>query len=420
MFRRTVLTNGLQIVTSSMPSARSVAMAVLIGGGSRYETTEQGGAFHFIEHLCFKGTRNHPTAKEISETIEGVGGVMNASTDPEVTTYWCKVARTHMSTGLELLADMVRNPLFIPEEVEKERGVILEELAMSWDHPDDRVSLLVDELLWPEHPLGRDTGGTPETVLGLSREVLLKCMASQYVPSNIVVTVAGDVAHEEVVDVMHGYLGDWPSGEPGGWLPVWDEQRAPRVYLERRNSEQTHIALAMRGLPANHPQRYVLYLLNTILGEGMSSRLFLELREEQGLVYGVNSSVSHFRDSGALTVYAATDPRNAIQALKTIVTELGKVKDDVSEAELSKAKEMAKGHLLLRLEDTRAVALWGGGQELLLGEIQTPEEIVSHIDAVTIEEVQTIARTLISPQRFNLAVVGPHRGSGRFEKLLGA
>ena len=420
MLNRSTLSNGLRILTSPMPHTRSVTMAILIAAGSRYETAEQGGAFHFIEHLCFKGTRRHPTAQEISETIEGVGGVMNASTDPEVTAYWCKVTRPHLATGLELLADMVRNPLFTPEELEKERGVILEELAMSWDHPDDRVSILVDELLWPDQPLGRDTGGTPESVQRLSREELLACMASQYVPSSIVVTVAGDVAHQEVVEILTGYLDDWPPGEPGGWLPARDGQTAPRVHLERRTSEQTHLALGMQGLPADHPQRYVLHLLNTILGEGMSSRLFLELREEQGLVYGVHSSVSHFRDSGAMTVYAATDPRNAAQALKTMVAELDKVKGDITEAELCKAKEMAKGRLLLRLEDTRAVAMWCGGQELILGRIQTPEEVVAHIDAVTVDEVHAMAQNLIVPPRFNLAVVGPHRSSTRFESLLGA
>jgi predicted Zn-dependent peptidase len=420
MFNRTTLSNGLRILTSPMPHTRSVAMAFMIAGGSRNETDEQGGAFHFIEHLCFKGTKRHPTAKEISETIERVGGVMNASTDPEATVYWCKVTRPHLATGLELLADMVRNPLFVPEELEKERGVILEELAMSWDHPEDRVSILVDELLWPDQPLGRDTGGTPESVRGLSRDALLACMASQYVPSNIVVTVAGDVPHQEVVELLTGYLDDWPPGEPGGWLPAHDGQTVSQVRLERRNSEQTHLALGMRGLPADHPQRYALHLLNTILGEGMSSRLFLELREEQGLVYGVHSSVSHFRDSGAMTVYAATDPRNAAQALKTIVAELNRVKGDITASELAKAKEMAKGRILLRLEDTRAVAMWVGGQELLLERVQTPEEMVAHIDAVTVEEVQAMAQSLIAPQHFNLAVVGPHRSSTRFERLLGA
>ena len=197
--QQSILGNGLRVITSGMPHTRSVSIGVVVGGGSRYETDEQAGAFHFIEHLYFKGTPTRPSPREISETIEGVGGFMNASTDRELTVYWCKVAQPHFGTGLDLLLDMLRNSLFEPKEIEKERGVVLEELAMSNDHPDERVGLLIDEVMWPDQPLGRDVGGTPTSVGNISRDELLACMARQYVPSNVVITVAGNIDHDEVL-----------------------------------------------------------------------------------------------------------------------------------------------------------------------------------------------------------------------------
>ena len=419
MFERSILANGLHVLTYSMPHALSVTVALLVGGGSRHESQEQCGAFHFIEHLCFKGTRRRPTPREISETIEAVGGVMNAATDRELTTYWCKVAGPHLAITADLLADMVRNSLFDPEEIERERTVIMEELAMTRDNPDDWVEVLVDELLWPDQPLGRDIGGTRETIQGLSRETLLSCMGSQYTPSNTVAVVAGNVSHRETVELLESHLGDWPRRESTAWLPAQDGQTAPRLRVQRLHSEQAHLSLAIHGLPALHPQRYALDLLSVILGEGMSSRLFLELRERQGLVYHVGTAISRFQDAGALAVSAATTPEKGALAVQSILGEFEKMKAGISDAELAKAKEMAKGRLLLRLEDTRGMAFWVGGQELLLGRVLTVDEAVGHIDAVSAEEVVGLARDLLVPERMSLAVVGPYRSPARFEKLLG-
>jgi predicted Zn-dependent peptidase len=420
MFERSTLPNGLRVLTSNVPYALSVTVAFLFGAGSRYESDAQGGAFHFVEHLCFKGTRRRPTPQEISRTIEGLGGYMNGSTDQELTSYWCKVARPHLATAVDLLADMVREPLFAPEEVERERGVILEELAMTRDHPDQEVELLIDELLWPDQPLGRDAGGTPESVQGISREALLSCMARQYVPSNAVLAVAGDVSHQEVLELLGRELHTWPAGQPLTWSPAQDGQEAPRARLKRRQSKQAHLCLAVRGLPAAHPQRYALDLLSLMLGDGMSSRLFLELRERQGLVYAVSSMASHYRDTGSMVIYAATDPRKGLRALRSILGELAKLKTDPLEEELTRAKETVKGRLLLRLEDTRYMAFWLGSQEQLLGKVWTVEETVARVEAVTPEEVQALARSLIVPDRLSLAVVGPYRSFTSFERLLGA
>ncbi len=420
MFERSTLANGLRVLTISMPHARSVTVAVLIGGGSRHESKEESGAYHFIEHLCFKGTRRRPTAREISETIEGVGGMMNAATDRELTTYWCKVAGAHLETTVDLLADMVQSSLFDAEEVERERAVVLEELAMTRDSPDDWADVLVDELVWPDQPLGRDIGGTPETVGGISRQSLLSCMGGQYVPSNAVVSIAGDVSHREVAALLEEHMGAWAPGEAPDWAPAQDGQLAPRVRVERRQSEQAHISLAVRALPANHPQRYALDLLSIILGEGMSSRLFLELRERQGLVYHVGSFVSRLQDTGALGVSAASNPANGARAVRSILGEFEKVKHEISGAELAKAKEMAKGKLVLRLEDTRGAAFWVGGQELLMEQVLTVDEALAHIDAVALDEVLDVARALLVPEQISLAVVGPYRSPVRFEKLLAA
>lgn len=420
MFQQTKLDNGLRIITSSMPHTRSVTLGFMVGGGSRYESDEEAGAFHFIEHLCFKGTPNRPTPREISETIEGVGGVMNASTDREITTYWCKVARPHFDIALDLLVDMVCNPLFDATELEKERSVILEELAMSNDHPDARAGLLIDETMWPNQALGRDVGGSHESVSKLNREAMMRFVTHQYVPSNAVVSVAGNVSHEEVVESFHRYLGDWATGTPLDWYPVINDQTAPRVRTEYRKSEQAHICLGLQGLSIDDPNRYASDMLSTILGEGMSSRLFLELREERGLVYEANSGNSHYRDTGSFEVYAAVDPKNAAIAIETILVELEKLKAGIPESELTKSKEFAKGRLLLRMEDTRSVALWLGSQALMRREMLTVDEVVERIDSITTDDLHQMARELIVPERMNMAVVGPFRSSAKFETLLGA
>ena len=420
MFQQTKLDNGLRIITSSMPHTRSVTLGFMVGGGSRYESDEEAGAFHFIEHLCFKGTPSRPTPREISETIEGVGGVMNASTDREITTYWCKVARPHFDIALDLLVDMVCNPLFDANELEKERSVILEELAMSNDHPDARAGLLIDETMWPNQALGRDVGGSHESVSKLNRDAMMRFVTHQYVPSNAVVSVAGNVTHEEVVESFHRYLGNWTTGTPLDWYPVINDQTAPRVRTEYRKSEQAHICLGLQGLSIDDPNRYASDMLSTILGEGMSSRLFLELREERGLVYEANSGNSHYRDTGSFEIYAAVDPKNATIAIETIMVELEKLKSGIPESELTKSKEFAKGRLLLRMEDTRSVALWLGSQALMRKEMLTVDEVVERIDSITTEDLHQMAKELIVPEHMNMAVVGPFRSSAKFEMLLGA
>ena len=410
MYQSSVLDNKLRVLTSTMRHTQSISMVICVGAGSRYESDELAGVSHFIEHLPFKGTESWPTARAVSEAIEGVGGVMNASTDREMTVFWCKVARLHYKTAFAVLMDMVLNSRLDPEEVEKEREVIQEELRMTYDQPSYRVDLLIDEAMWPDQAMGRDVGGTLETVADIQQKDIREYMHQQYNPANTVVAVAGNVTHEEVVDMLAETTRDWKPLESLDWELATDNVEGPLVKVERRHSDQTHLCLGVPGLSLTHPDRYAFNLMNTILGDGMSSRLFLNLREEQGLAYDVHSSSSNYRDTGALVVYCGVEPSKTNDAVKTIVKEFQGMHQAPSEQELNKAREYSKGRLLLRMEDTRAVASWLGAQELLQDSVRTPEEVVESLDAVTPADIARVAKNFLNDDKMRLAVVGPRGG----------
>ena len=417
-FQKTTLENGLRVVTSEVAHARSVSIGILIGVGSRYESDELAGISHFVEHMVFKGTRRRPLPGEISGVIEGVGGVLNAGTEQELTVFWCMVPESHLHESLDLLFDMLREPLFDPESIEKERLVVFEELRMINDHPNYKVDALIDEMLWPGHPLGRDIGGTEESVAGITREGMLEYMAASYHPGNIVVCAAGKLVHSEVVGQVESLSKGWPEGSPAGWAPVTNQPQAPQVRVEYRSTEQTHLSIAVPGLSVRHPDRYALDLLSVVLGEGMSSRLFVELRETRGLAYDVHSGVAHFMDSGAFVITAGVDPKRVYQAVQTIMDQVGQLKDGTPEEELEKAKRLVTGRLLLRLEDTGALANWIGTQELLMGEIADLDDVIDDVNGVSVEDVRKVANDLLIADRLNMAVVGPCRGQRRLERLL--
>jgi len=419
MYQRTVLDNGLRIVTSTVPHIHSVCISIFVGAGSRYETAEQAGISHFVEHVLFKGTEHRATAKELSEAIEGVGGVLNGGTDKELTVYWAKVARPYLRLALDVLADILRHSKFDPEEIEKERQVIIEEINSAMDSPHQRVNMLIDEVIWPDQPLGRDVAGSKETVSKITRQMLLEYLAHQYLPNNTVVAVAGNINHDEVVTEVTRLLGDWRDGIPGNWFPARENLDGPHLLSEPRDTEQTQLCLALPGLPHDHPDRFVVDLLNIILGEGMSSRLFLELRERRGLAYDIHSYVSHFFDSGSLIIYAGVDPKNVEAAIEVILAQILLLKEEeVPESELAKAKDMGKGRLLLRMEDTKNVAGWLGGQELLMGKIQTVDEVLSIVDTITSADLKRVSQNLFQTNRLNLAVVGPCPKEEKLYQLL--
>jgi predicted Zn-dependent peptidase len=402
-----------------MPHTRSVTFSAYVGAGSRYERPDEAGISHFVEHICFKGTERRPSARDISEEVDNVGGILNGGTDREYTTYYIKVARPHFQLAADLVVDILRQPLFDADEFEKERKVIIEELASVADSPSQQCEVLLDSLLWPDQPLGWDVGGTEDTVSTMSRQEAMDYMGRQYAPNNLVISVAGDVEHEEVVNAVGALTADWALGRTvAGWYPAVNGQNEPRCGILYKKTEQAHISLAVRGVASTHPDRYAVSLLSVVLGEGMSSRLFLELREKRGLVYDVHSYVTNYLDSGSFTVYAAVDPEDGVEALQVMIQELSQLRDGLPRAELQKAKEVSKGRLLLRMEDTRSVSSWLGAQELLWGEVKTPEEIVRAIDQVTEDDVQRVAEKLLATDKLNLAVVGPYKSEGRFLSLL--
>ena len=418
MYKLTHLDNGLRIVTSTIPNTYSVCVTIFVGTGSRYESDEEAGISHFLEHILFKGSQRWATPRELSEAIEGVGGILNGGTDKELTVYWTKVARPHFQLAVDVLSDMFRYPRFQPEEVEKERQVIFEEINMSRDSPSQRVDLLIDEVLWPNQPLGRDVAGSRETINRQSRQNLMDFMSRQYLPVNTVIAVAGDIGHDEVVERLHQSFDSWTGGQPKHWYPALDNQNSPRFQVEDMETEQANICLGLKGISGRHPQRFTLGLLNVILGEGMSSRLFLEIREKRGLAYEIHSYPQYFLDSGSFIVYAGIDPKKLESGIEAIIQELARLREPIPEAEVVKAREFFKGRMLLRMEDTRSVAGFLGGQLLLTGNILTVDEIVTRIDAVTAEDMQNLAKELMVTPKLNLAIVGPKTNTEPLQRLL--
>lgn len=418
MYQKTTLDSGLRVITSTMPHTLSVAVNVFVGVGSRYETDAEAGISHFIEHLLFKGTEKRPTSRDISEAIEGVGGILNGGTDKELTVYWCKVAQSHFPRALDVLLDILRHSKFDPHEIEKERQVIIEEINMSRDSPQHWVNILVDKLLWPGHALGRDIAGSKESVGAITREMMLNYMDRQYQPVRITVAVAGNVEHQEVVNAVSQNLDDWTSQSPLSEYTPYQAQPPRRMALETRDIEQAHLCLALPGLSFRHPQRFTLDLLNIVLGEGMSSRLFVEIRDRLGLAYSIHSYIDHLHDSGSMMVYAGVEPKNLPTVITAILDQLDKLKKIIPDSEITKAKELAKGRLLLRMEDSRNVASWIGGQEILTGRVLDVEQVVDIIDAITADELKKLAEELLVGSQLCLAVVGPLKAEEPLENLL--
>lgn len=418
-YEKTTLDNGLRILSSTMPHTRAVSIGFFIGVGSRFEDEEENGISHFLEHMLFKGTEKRPTAKEIAEAIEGVGGAINATTGRELTTYWVKVPQGHLALAIDVLVDMLQRSKLEEEEIEKERRVIIEEINMMLDLPGDWVHLLLNQLVWPGHPLGRDVTGTKESVTKIDRERMFRYLARHYHPADTVISVAGGIEHQEVVGELSSALETWPGKEREAYLPVEEAQREPRVCLGYRETEQAHLALSLQGIPRSHPDRFNLQLLNTVLGQGMSSRLFLEVREKRGLTYSISSYVNYLYDTGSIGVSAGVDPRRIEAALEAILGELDRLRrEPVPAEELKKAQEFMKGRLLLQMEDSLAVVSWLGRQEILEDRVLTIDEVLAAVDAVTAEDIQRVASERFREESLNLAVVGPFQEEERVRSLL--
>jgi len=396
-----------------------VSIAFFIGAGSRYESAKQGGASHFIEHMLFRGTAKRPTTKEIAIAIERIGGMFNASTGQEESTYWAKVPQPHLGIAIDVLADMLRHARFEPAEIDKERDIIAKEINLTLDTPDDLVYILSNQLVWPDHPLGRDVAGSEESIANLNRDSLLAYMNNHYLPNNTVVSVAGNVEHEAVVNQIDACLGDWVKGEVSSYQPAKDGQSEPRVQVHDKDTKQAYLCLSVPGLPRDHPDRLALRLLNAVLGEGMSSRLFNTIRKKRTLAYSVHSYTSALYDTGVIGAYAGVDPEHIEDAIEVILAEWNALRqEEIPTEELTRAKDFIKGQLLLSLEDNLSVALWFGSQEILFSETLTYGEAIEEIEAITTADIRRIAQTLFLKEKLNLAVVGPFNSEDGFRGLL--
>ncbi len=417
-FDRTVLPNGLRILSSTFRHTNAVSINFLFGAGSRYETPELAGASHLFEHMLFKGTPSRPTPRQISEVVEGVGGTLNAFTDREVTGYWCRVAQPNYRESIDLLADMTLNSLFKDDDIAKEKQVVYEEIRASYDSPGARVSMLLDDLLWPDQPMGRDIAGSVESVGAISRAQMLKYLETQYVASNTVIAVAGNIEHTDVVDQISGLLGGLHDGKILPMFPYEPKPVVKRVSLEHRPTEQAHIAFGIAGLANNDPDRHALSIMSVILGETMSSRLFEEVREQRGLAYDIHSGAHFYSDCGAFIVESGIDPARVDEAIPVILNELSKIRDGVTEAEWKQALELTKGRMMLRMEESRAVSSFLGIQELLRNKVETVDDIIANIAAVTQEDIKRAANRVIKSENLVLSIVGPFDDASHFEDML--
>ncbi|HUV10109.1 MAG TPA: pitrilysin family protein [Acidimicrobiia bacterium] len=405
--RRTRLDSGLRVVTESLPALRSVAIGCWVGTDARDEPDAIAGASHFLEHLLFKGT-DRRSAAEIAEAVESVGGDMNAFTAHELTTYYVRVPHDRLGLAVEILSDILWSPAFRTSEVDSERQVILEEIRMRDDAPEDLVHDLFAGALFPAHPIGRDVIGTPDTIRAMGPDEIGAFHAEHYHPSNVVVAAAGNLDHEEVVALVEAGLVRADGARPS--RATWPGEPSPSsLAVLTRDTEQAHAVFGMRALCRDDPDRYALGVLTQALGGGMSSRLFQEVREKRGLAYSVYAYRSAYEETGTLAVAAGTAPERLDELLEVIDTELGRVVADggVSERELDAAKGHLTGSLALSLESSSSRMHRIGRSELTLGEIPSLDDLVAAVDAVEADDVTRVVERLLAPPDRTLAVVGP-------------
>jgi predicted Zn-dependent peptidase len=419
-FQLKTLDNGLRVLTAPMESAQSVTCAIMLAAGSRYETPETNGIAHFSEHMFFKGTEKRPTARDISKEIDAIGGEFNAFTGKEYTAYYVKCAAESRDIALDVLVDMLRHSKFDPEEIEREKGVIIEEMNMYFDTPRDFIGGVYEELLYGDQPLGWDIIGRKETVRGATRETFTSYLDRWYKPGRMVVGIGGRIG-EGLLERLEELLGDLPAGETGDPASTALDavDGTARVRVHTKPSDQAHICLGVHSYPLEHPDRYALQVLANVLGGGMSSRLFTEVRERRGLayyVYGINHS---YTDAGSLYAQAGVDIQRIDEAITTVAGELRKVAEEgVPQDELEKTKSFAKGRFVLQLESPQGLIMFGLRREVLERRTPDPEEVLAELDKVTGDDVARVAQDVIAGSGTNLAVIGPFDDAERFERLL--
>jgi predicted Zn-dependent peptidase len=403
MYDQYTLPSGLRIIAEKIPHFRSVAVGLWIGSGSQYETKQQGGISHFIEHMLFKGTKKR-TARDIAEAMDAVGGQLNAFTSKECTCFYAKVVDEDLSLAVDVISDIVLHSLFSPQELEKEKGVIIEEISMAEDSPEDLVSELIMLAQYGDQPLARPILGTEESVSALTRAKLLHYYKKFYRPENAVLALAGNYEWENVLKLAEEYLGDWESGELG---PTYRTRPAkPQVIRKEKDIEQLHLTVSYPGIPQDSDEIYPLSILNSVLGGAMSSRLFQSIREERGLAYTVYSYPASYSDSGIFAIYAGTSLEHGPEVLKLIRQEVEKItREGLTHQEFDQARAQLKGSYILGLESTSSRMNALGRRKLLLGTEQTEEDVIRKIDAITYEQVFDLTKKLLNAKP-SFALVG--------------
>lgn len=418
MYEVTRLPNGLTVATAEMPHMASVSLGLWVGVGGRHEPAPISGVSHFIEHMLFKGTRRR-SAKEISQAVEGSGGYLNAFTSEENTCFYSKARHDRLQELLGVLMDMFLNSVFDPTEIAKERDVIKEELAMYLDQPHHQVQELLNEMLWPDHPLGRSLTGTEKTLDAMGRPELVGYQKRCYVAPATLVAASGNLRHVQLVSAVRSYAGKFVRGSRPPFQPFAGRQEGPRVRLMQKDTAQTQIALGIRTCSRHDPRRFALRLLNTILGENMSSRLFQVVREDRGLAYAIQSTLSYFDDVGTLTISAGLDAVNLPEVLRLMMAELRRcARQAPGLNELRRARDYLIGQLDLSLEGTESQMTWIGEHLLAYGKILSPAQVKRNLGEVTASQVRAVAADFIRPERLNLAVVSPLKSARRLADLL--
>ena len=418
-FERTTLSNGTRVLTAPMDHAQSVSCFVMFAAGSRYERREESGIAHFAEHMFFKGTERRPTARDIATEIDSIGGEFNAFTGKDLTGYYVKCAAETRDVALDVLVDMLRNSRFDAGEIDREKGVIVEEMNMYADTPRSYIGNVWDRHVFGDEPLGWVVIGTEETVRGATRETFMGYLDRWYLPERTVVGVGGKIG-DDLVARLEELLGDVPTGTTGTADPLVLPENGSPVRIHTKQSDQAHVVIGARSYPHGHPDRYVLQLLSTVLGGGMSSRLFTEVRERRGLAYYVFSANQSYADAGTIGAQAGVDLTRIDEAVETIVAELRRIsRESVPAEELEKARSFAKGRFVLGLESPHATIMFGLRREILEGGAVEPTEVLEGLDAVTTEDVARVAADLLGGE-LQLALIGPFDEPERFEPLLAA
>ncbi|OGC81805.1 MAG: hypothetical protein A2V81_01720 [Candidatus Abawacabacteria bacterium RBG_16_42_10] len=409
MYDKTVLPNGLRVISATLPHTEVVTVLVLVGTGSRFETIDINGISHFLEHLFFKGAKRYPDTKAVSEAVDSVGGEFNAFTGKDYTGYYVRVAKEHASVACDVISDMLLHATFKPEEIERERGVILEEINMYEDNPQSKIAEDFERQVFGDQPLGWSIAGPKDVIRQVSRDIIIDYRARTYVPQNIVVTITGPLSHQESLKLATEYFQFTNDGEipqSAKFVP----QEFSRKHIVERKTEQAHFWLGTRAYDRNHPDRHALKVLGTILGGGMSSRLFLSVRERQGLCYYIAANYDRYADTGSFAAYAGVDLTRVNQALRAIEQEFTHIcEETIPETELNKAKSYIKGKLVMSMEDSESVANMIAHQQLFHDRFYTLDEQKEHVDSVSVQDIQRVARDILKPENMALSIIGPFK-----------